>query len=80
LPASWRSVTGEVGEFTTPSPPGIPTPPAVDLIDDSCLYVSAPMDEVDAPRLKTGATCAHHPRRPARPKPLPARCAALRRM
>lgn len=47
-------VTGEVGEVTTPSPPGIPTPPAVDLIDDSCLYVSAPMDEVDAPRLKPG--------------------------
>jgi HlyD family secretion protein len=47
-------VTGEVGEYTTPSPPGIPTPPAVDLIDDSCLYVSAPMDEVDAPRLKAG--------------------------
>ncbi|MEW6119148.1 MAG: efflux RND transporter periplasmic adaptor subunit [Pseudomonadota bacterium] len=47
-------VTGEVGEFTTPSPPGIPTPPAVDLIDDSCVYVTAPMDEVDAPRLKPG--------------------------
>lgn len=47
-------VTGEVGEYTTPSPPGIPTPPAVDLIDDTCLYVSAPMDEVDAPRLKAG--------------------------
>jgi HlyD family secretion protein len=47
-------VTGEVGEVTTPSPPGIPTPPAVDLIDDTCLYVSAPMDEVDAPRLKAG--------------------------
>src|SRR5512139_3613965 len=47
-------VTGEVGEFTTPSPPGIPTPPAVDLIDDSCLYVSAPMDEVDAPKIKPG--------------------------
>ncbi len=47
-------VTGEIGEFTTPSPPGIPTPPAVDLIDDSCLYVSAPMDEVDAPKLKPG--------------------------
>ncbi|MBW8458717.1 MAG: efflux RND transporter periplasmic adaptor subunit [Thiobacillus sp.] len=47
-------VTGEVGEFTTPSPPGIPTPPAVDLIDDTCLYVSAPMDEVDAPKLKPG--------------------------
>jgi HlyD family secretion protein len=47
-------VTGEIGEYTTPSPPGIPTPPAVDLIDDTCLYVSAPMDEVDAPRIKKG--------------------------
>ena len=47
-------VTGEIGEYTTPSPPGIPTPPAVDLIDDSCLYVSAPMDEVDAPKIKPG--------------------------
>jgi HlyD family secretion protein len=47
-------VTGEIGEYTTPSPPGIPTPPAVDLIDDSCLYVSAPMDEVDAPKLAPG--------------------------
>ena len=47
-------VTGEVGEYTTPSPPGIPTPPAIDLIDDTCLYVSAPMDEVDAPKLKPG--------------------------
>jgi len=45
-------VTGELGEFTTPSPPGIPTPPAVDLIDDSCLYVTAPIDEVDAPAIK----------------------------
>ncbi len=47
-------ITGEIGEYTTPSPPGIATPPAVDLIDDSCLYVSAPMDEVDAPRIKPG--------------------------
>lgn len=47
-------VTGEVGEFTTPSPPGIPTPPAVDLIDDSCLYVTAPMDEIDAPKIRPG--------------------------
>ena len=49
-------VTGEVGEFTTPSPPGIPTPPAVDLIDDSCLYVTAPMDEIDAPKIQPGMT------------------------
>ncbi|MHB1215896.1 MAG: efflux RND transporter periplasmic adaptor subunit [Thiobacillus sp.] len=47
-------ITGEVGEYTTPSPPGIPTPPAVDLIDDACLYVSAPLDEVDAPKIKAG--------------------------
>jgi HlyD family secretion protein len=47
-------VTGELGEFTTPSPPGIPTPPAVDLIDDSCLYVTAPIDEVDAPAIELG--------------------------
>ncbi|MGD2141426.1 MAG: efflux RND transporter periplasmic adaptor subunit [Burkholderiales bacterium] len=47
-------VTGEVGEFTTPSPPGIPTPPAIDLIDDSCLYVTAPMDEIDAPKIIVG--------------------------
>jgi HlyD family secretion protein len=47
-------VTGEVGEFTTPSPPGIPTPPAVDLIDDACLYVTAPMDEIDAPKIIVG--------------------------
>ncbi|TCS71152.1 HlyD family secretion protein [Sulfuritortus calidifontis] len=47
-------VSGELGEISTPSPPGIPTPPAIDLIDDSCLYVLAPMDEVDAPSIKLG--------------------------
>ncbi len=47
-------VNGEVGEFLTPSPPGIPTLPAIDLIDDSCLYVSAPIDEVDAAQLGVG--------------------------
>jgi len=47
-------VNGEVGEYLTPSPPGIPTLPAVDLIDDSCLYVTAPIDEVDAAQLRIG--------------------------
>ena len=47
-------VNGELGEYLTPSPPGIPTLPAVDLIDDSCLFVSAPIDEVDAAQLKVG--------------------------
>ncbi len=49
-------IVGEVGEYSTPSPPGVPTPPAIDLIDDTCLYVSAPMDEVDAPKIIAGQT------------------------
>jgi HlyD family secretion protein len=48
----------ELGEFVTPSPPGIPTLPAIDLMDVSCLLVSAPIDEVDAPQVKLGmAAC-----------------------
>lgn len=47
-------IVGELGEYSTPSPPGVPTPPAIDLIDDSCLYVKAPMDEVDAPKIRVG--------------------------
>lgn len=47
-------INGEVGEYVTPSPPGVATPPAVDLIDDSCLYVTAPIDEVDAAGVKPG--------------------------
>ncbi len=47
-------IVGELGEYSTPSPPGVPTPPAIDLIDDTCLYVKAPMDEVDAPKIKAG--------------------------
>lgn len=47
-------ISGELGEYATPSPPGIPTPPAIDLIDDSCLFVSAPIDEVDAAAVKVG--------------------------
>jgi len=47
-------ISGELGEYATPSPPGIPTPPAIDLIDDTCLYVTAPIDEVDAPAIRIG--------------------------
>jgi HlyD family secretion protein len=49
-------INGEVGEFVTPSPVGIPTPPTVDIIDGSCLYISAPIDEVDAPAVRAGQT------------------------
>ena len=45
-------VNGEIGEYVTPSPPGIPTLPAVDMVDNSCFYVKAPIDEVDAPAIK----------------------------
>ncbi len=54
FPGVVAEVNGEVGEFVTPSPVGIPTPPAVDLMDISCLYVSAPIDEVDAPQIRVG--------------------------
>ncbi len=54
FPGVIAEVNGEIGEFVTPSPVGIPTPPAVDLMDISCLYVSAPIDEVDAPGIRIG--------------------------
>ena len=47
-------IVGEIGEYSTPSPPGVSMPPAIDLIDQSCLYVKAPMDEVDAPKIQVG--------------------------
>jgi HlyD family secretion protein len=47
-------INGEIGEFVTPSPVGIPTPPAVDVVDSSCIYITAPIDEVDAPRVRQG--------------------------
>jgi HlyD family secretion protein len=47
-------INGELGEFVTPSPVGVATPPSVDLIDNSCLYITAPIDEVDAPHIRAG--------------------------
>lgn len=49
-------INGELSEYVTPSPIGIATPPAVDLIDGCCIYVSAPIDEVDAPKVEAGQT------------------------
>ena len=53
-------INAELGEIVTPSPPGIPTPPAVDLIDTACPYVSAPIDEVDAPSVRVGLPARIH--------------------
>jgi HlyD family secretion protein len=47
-------INGALGEFVTPSPVGVPTPPSVDLIDSSCLFISAPIDEIDAPAVRKG--------------------------
>jgi HlyD family secretion protein len=45
-------VTTEVGEWISPSPPGVFIPPVVDLIDPDALYVSAPLDEADVARIR----------------------------
>ncbi|MDD2465104.1 MAG: efflux RND transporter periplasmic adaptor subunit [Desulfobulbus sp.] len=45
-------VNGEIGEYLTPSPPGIATLPAVDLINMDTLYVAAPIDEIDAAQIR----------------------------
>jgi HlyD family secretion protein len=47
-------VTTELGEWITPSPPGLPIPPVIVLLDDGAIYVSAPMDEVDVGRVRVG--------------------------
>ncbi len=44
----------EVGEWTSPSPPALPVPSVLDVIDVTSIYVSAPMDEVDSARLQAG--------------------------
>jgi len=44
----------EVGEWITPSPPGVPIPPVIDLLDNTGVYIEAPIDETDAGRLTNG--------------------------
>ena len=47
-------INAELAEYVTPSPPGIATLPAIDLVDNTCFYISAPIDEIDAPAIKPG--------------------------
>ena len=49
-------VSIEVGEWTTPSPPTMPVPPVLDVLDPDSIYISAPMDEVDSGRVHPGQT------------------------
>lgn len=43
----------EIGEWITPSPPGVPLPPVVEILDPTSLYVTAPIDEMDAERVRS---------------------------
>jgi len=47
-------VSTHLGEWITPSPAGLPMPTAVELIDPASIYVRAPLDEVDAGRVRAG--------------------------
>lgn len=44
-------ISTEVGEWTTPSPPALPVPPVIDVLDPTSVYISAPMDEVDSAKV-----------------------------
>ncbi len=47
-------INGELNEFVTPSPVGIPTLPILDVIESDCFYITAPIDEVDAAQIVVG--------------------------
>ncbi|MCG6871766.1 MAG: efflux RND transporter periplasmic adaptor subunit [Gammaproteobacteria bacterium] len=53
-------INGELNEFVTPSPIGVATPPVVDLIAAGCIFVSAPIDEVDAPSIQVNQSVRVH--------------------
>ncbi len=48
------NLKGELYEYVTPSSSGVAGSSAIDLINSSCFYVAAPIDEVDAPRVRLG--------------------------
>jgi HlyD family secretion protein len=47
-------ISAELSEYVTPSPVGVQTLPVIDLINNNCFYVSAPIDEVDMPAISVG--------------------------
>jgi HlyD family secretion protein len=60
-------VTTELGEWITPSPPGLPIPPVLEILDTTSIYVSAPLDEADVAKVTAGlparVTLDAYPRR-----------------
>jgi len=47
-------VSTEVGEWITPSPPGVPLPAVIEVIDPDAIYVDVPLDEVDIGKVTVG--------------------------
>ena len=50
-------VTTEVGEWISPSPPGVMIPAVIDVIAPDSLFVSAPIDEADVAEVRFGQPC-----------------------
>lgn len=47
-------IDAEIGEWITPSPPGVPIPAVMEVFNPEAIYVSAPMDEVDVGKVRPG--------------------------
>jgi HlyD family secretion protein len=47
-------VSTELGEWITPSPPGVPIPPVIEVMDPEAIYIDAPLDEVDVGKVHVG--------------------------
>lgn len=48
------SLAVKEGEWTSPQPPGVIIPAAIDIFDPDSIYISAPLDEVDLGKLRVG--------------------------
>jgi HlyD family secretion protein len=47
-------VSTEVGEWITPSPPGVPIPPVIEVLDPDAIYIEIPLDEADVGSVRKG--------------------------
>lgn len=45
-------IATEIGEWISPSLPAVPVPAVLELIQDTAIYVSAPLDEVDLAKVR----------------------------
>jgi len=47
-------VSTELGEWITPSPPGVPIPPVIEVLDPDAIYIRIPLDEADVGSVREG--------------------------